>query len=80
MCVCVCVILPLGAGRFIPFTMTTTMSVLLSSGNILQVNREKTGRKRRKRQREKKRYKYFIGTMFQQRKKTEENKERNNQT
>lgn len=28
--------LPLGAGRFIPLTMTTTISVLLSSGNILR--------------------------------------------
>lgn len=28
--------LPLGAGRFIPLMITTTMSVLLSSGNILE--------------------------------------------
>lgn len=35
--------LPLGAGRFIPLTITTTISVLLSSGKILKPKNEREG-------------------------------------
>lgn len=44
--------LPLGAGRFIPFMMTTTMSVLLSSGKIL-TGSDSRNRKERRRGRKK---------------------------
>lgn len=46
--------LPLGAGRFIPLTITTTMSVLLSSGNILE------RKERKEKGREKYIKKYFV--------------------